>query len=365
MNKSRESTPLRAPSSSATGTVALRWHGSSLELLDQRLLPAEEHWITLESASGVAQSIQDMVVRGAPAIGISAAYGVALAARRAEREDWQAEIKLAIRDLSASRPTAVNLFWALQRMERVFDGCNSLSQAQKRLADEAVAIHEEDLAANLAMADHALEAMGLSAGAGTPDPISVLTHCNTGALATGGYGTALGVIRRLHEKKLLERVFADETRPWLQGSRLTAWELMRDGIPVTLNADGAAAAILAAGEVRWIIVGADRITANGDVANKIGTYSLAVLARFHKVGFMVVAPSSTVDMALASGSDIPIEQRDGREIREIRGIPLAPAGVQVFNPVFDVTPANLIDVIITEKGAVRNPGINGMRDLFG
>jgi len=365
MNNSRESTPLGAPSSSTTGTVALRWHGSSLELLDQRLLPAEEHWITLESASGVAQSIQDMVVRGAPAIGISAAYGVALAARRAECEDWQAEIKLAIRELSASRPTAVNLFWALQRMERVFDGCNSLSQAQKRLAAEAVAIHEEDLAANLAMADHALEAMGLSAGAGIPDPISVLTHCNTGALATGGYGTALGVIRRLHEKKLLDRVYADETRPWLQGSRLTAWELMREGIPVTLNADGAAAAILAAGEVRWIIVGADRITANGDVANKIGTYSLAVLARFHKAGFMVVAPSSTVDMALASGSDIPIEERDGREVREMRGIPLAPAGVQVFNPVFDVTPANLIDVIITEKGAVRNPGIKGMRDLFG
>lgn len=365
MNNSRESTPSLAPSSSAAGTVALRWHGSSLELLDQRLLPAEEHWITLESASGVAQSIQDMVVRGAPAIGISAAYGVALAARRAEGEDWQAEIKLAIRELSASRPTAVNLFWALQRMERVFDDCSSLSQAQKRLADEAVAIHEEDLSANLAMADYALDAMGLAAGVGNPGRISVLTHCNTGALATGGYGTALGVIRRLHEKKSLERVYADETRPWLQGSRLTAWELMRDGIPVTLNADGAAAAILAAGEVRWIIVGADRITANGDVANKIGTYSLAVLARFHKVGFMVVAPSSTVDMALASGADIPIEERDGREVREIRGIPLAPADVQVFNPVFDVTPANLIDVIITEKGAVRNPGIKGMRDLFG
>tara|TARA_R110000824_G_scaffold121547_2_gene277692 strand:+ start:1857 stop:2954 length:1098 start_codon:yes stop_codon:yes gene_type:complete len=365
MNNSKESPSLRAPSAGATGTVALRWRGSSLELLDQRLLPAQERWITLESASGVAQCIQDMVVRGAPAIGISAAYGVALAARHAEGGDWQAEIKLAIRELSASRPTAVNLFWALQRMERVCDGCSSLSEAQKQLADEAVAIHEEDLAANLAMAEHALEAMGLSAGAGTSVPISVLTHCNTGALATGGYGTALGVIRRLHENKLLKRVYADETRPWLQGSRLTAWELMRDGIPVTLNADGAAAAILATGEVRWIIVGADRITANGDVANKIGTYSLAVLARFHKVGFMVVAPSSTVDMALESGADIPIEERDGSEVREIRGISLAPEGVPVFNPVFDVTPANLIDVIITEKGAVRNPDVQGMRDLFG
>ena len=356
-----------AHSTLSIDTVALRWHGSSLELLDQRLLPAQEHWITLEGACGVAQCIQDMVVRGAPAIGISAAYGVALAARHAENEsgagDWKAEIKQAICELSASRPTAVNLFWALQRMERVFHACGSLGEAQKRLADEAVAIHQEDLAGNLAMADHALEAMGLSAGTSTP--ISVLTHCNTGALATGGYGTALGVIRRLHETKLLKQVYADETRPWLQGSRLTAWELMREGISVTLNADGAAAAILAAGEVRWIIVGADRVTANGDVANKIGTYSLAVLARYHNVGFMVVAPSSTVDMSLASGVEIPIEERNGIEVREIRGIPLAPEGVSVFNPVFDVTPANLIDLIVTEKGVVRNPNSTAMQALFG
>ncbi|GAA0850557.1 S-methyl-5-thioribose-1-phosphate isomerase [Marinobacter szutsaonensis] len=341
------------------GTVAMRWHGHSLELLDQRLLPTEEHWITSEGASGVAQCIRDMVVRGAPAIGISAAYGVALAARHAGGGDWKAEIRQAIRELAESRPTAVNLFWALQRMERVFHECHSLDEAVKRLAAEAQSIHEEDLEANFAMADHALEFMN-------PDkPISVLTHCNTGALATGGYGTALGVIRRLHEKKLLRSVYADETRPWLQGSRLTAWELSRDGIPVTLNADGAAAAILASGKVKWIVVGADRITANGDVANKIGTYSLAVLARHHKVGFMVVAPSSTVDMSLASGRDIPIEERDGTEVREIRGIPLAPPGVQVFNPVFDVTPASLIDAIVTEKGVIHNPNITGMRALFG
>ncbi|WP_417519247.1 S-methyl-5-thioribose-1-phosphate isomerase [Marinobacter sp.] len=367
MNNSKESRSLHTPSSGprASGTVAIRWHGTSLELLDQRLLPAQEHWITLEGASSVAQCIQDMVVRGAPAIGISAAYGVALAARHAGGGDWQTEIKQAIRELSVSRPTAVNLFWALQRMERVFDDCGALSDAQIRLEDEAVTIHQEDLAANLAMADHALEAMGLSAESGCDTPISVLTHCNTGALATGGYGTALGVIRRLHERKLLKQVYADETRPWLQGSRLTAWELVRDGIPVTLNADGAAAAILAAGEVRWVIVGADRITANGDVANKIGTYSLAVLARYHKVGFMVVAPSSTVDMSLQSGADIPIEEREGTEVREIRGIPLAPEGVTVFNPVFDVTPASLIDLIVTEKGVVQNPGITGMHALFG
>jgi len=365
MNNPKESPSLHTPCSDprSAGTVALRWQGARLELLDQRLLPAQEHWITLETAAGVAQSIHDMVVRGAPAIGISAAYGVALAARKAEGDDWQTEVKMAIRELAASRPTAVNLFWALQRMERVLEGCAALDEARQRLEGEAVAIHEEDLAANLAMADHALEAMGLSSG--NSSPVSVLTHCNTGALATGGYGTALGVIRRLHEKQLLKQVYADETRPWLQGSRLTAWELVRDGIPVTLNADGAAAAILAAGEVRWIIVGADRITANGDVANKIGTYSLAVLARHHKVGFMVVAPSSTVDMALKSGAEIPIEERDGKEVREIRGIALAPEGVPVFNPVFDVTPANLIDLIVTEKGVVQNPGASGMHGLFG
>lgn len=283
---------------------------------------------------------------------------MALAALEAETGNWKASIREAIRELAESRPTAVNLFWALKRMGRVLDACTSGDEAVHRLADEAVAIHEEDLSANLAMADHALEVMQVET------PISVLTHCNTGALATGGYGTALGVIRRLYEKQLLTMVYADETRPWLQGSRLTAWELARDGIPVTLNADGAAASILARGEVRWVIVGADRITANGDVANKIGTYSLAVLARHHGVRFMVVAPSSTLDMALASGTDIPIEEREGREVREIRGIELAPPRVQVYNPVFDVTPANLIDAIVTEKGVVLAPDRTGMEALF-
>lgn len=354
-------TASESPSFCPSSTVALKWQGRSLELLDQRLLPAQEHWISVETASGVAQCIRDMVIRGAPAIGISAAYGVALAAGGAKEESWKADVTQAILELSASRPTAVNLFWALQRMEGVFHASVSLCDARERLAAEALAIHQEDLASNLAMAGWALEAMELSDGS---EPISVLTHCNTGALATGGYGTALGVIRRLHEKTLLKQVYADETRPWLQGSRLTAWELMREGIPVTLNADGAAAAILATGQVQWVIVGADRVTANGDVANKIGTYSLAVLARYHKVGFMVVAPSSTVDMSLKSGLDIPIEERGGDEVREIRGIPLAPEGVSVYNPVFDVTPANLIDVIVTEKGLVRNPDIPGMHDLF-
>lgn len=340
------------------GTVALRWHGDRLELLDQRLLPTEETWLSLADAEGVARSIRDMVVRGAPAIGISAAYGVALAARNSGRETWDRDIEQAMEVLAESRPTAVNLFWALNLMKDVLKTCSSREEAVARLAEAAIQVHEDDISANLAMAEHAMSTMD------EDGPFSVLTHCNTGALATGGYGTALGVIRRLHEDKRLKKVFADETRPWLQGSRLTAWELMRDGIPVTLNAEGAAGTILNRGEVKWVVVGADRITANGDVANKIGTYNLAVLARHHKVRFMVVAPSSTIDMALTSGKDIPIEERDGLEVREIRGHALAPEGVEVFNPVFDVTPASLVDVIVTERGVVHNPNITGMRRLF-
>lgn len=341
------------------GTVAIRWHGDRLELLDQRLLPGQEQWQSLASAEGVATAIRDMVVRGAPAIGISAAYGVVLAALQVSEPGWRDEVAAAIRTLAASRPTAVNLFWALNRMERTLAGCGDLSQARQALSAEAELIHQEDVAANLAMADHALTVMTDDA------PFAVLTHCNTGALATGGYGTALGVIRRLHETGRLRRVYADETRPWLQGSRLTAWELSHDGIPVTLNADGAAAWILAQGDVRWVVVGADRITANGDVANKIGTYSLAVLARHHGVRFMVVAPSSTVDMSLSSGRDIPIEEREGSEVRRVKNEPLAPESVDVFNPVFDVTPAELIDAIVTEMGVIERPDAEAMARVFG
>jgi methylthioribose-1-phosphate isomerase len=336
----------------------MQWQGDSLKLLDQRLLPNEEVWLTLETAGEVADCIRDMVVRGAPAIGISAAYGTALAARHATGEQWALSIENAIRELAESRPTAVNLFWALDLMQKVLVECKTPEEAVGRLAEAAVRIHDDDISANLAMAEHALEVMDEAS------PFSVLTHCNTGALATGGYGTALGVIRRLHEAGRLSNVYADETRPWLQGSRLTAWELMRDNIPVTLNADGAAACILGQGNVKWVIVGADRITANGDVANKIGTYNLAILARHHKVRFMVVAPFSTVDMSLSTGQSIVIEQRHGREIREIRGQALAPEGVEVFNPVFDITPAALIDVIVTERGVVRDPGRVGMKSLF-
>lgn len=340
------------------GTVAIRWHGHRLDLLDQRLLPAQEQWLPLTEASAVADCIRDMVVRGAPAIGISAAYGVVLAARGVDGPHWREALAEAIAELAASRPTAVNLFWALRQMEAVVAACETLEEARELLSQAAEKIHQEDLAANLAMADHALSVMDDDA------PFSVLTHCNTGALATGGYGTALGVIRRLHETGRLKRVYADETRPWLQGSRLTAWELSRDGIPVTLNADGAAAWILAQGDVRWVVVGADRITANGDVANKIGTYSLAVLARHHGVRFMVVAPSSTVDMSLATGQEIPIEEREGTEVRQVQGAVLAPADVDVFNPVFDVTPANLIDAIVTERGVIEHPCAEAMARIF-
>lgn len=347
------------PGNRLIGTVAMRWHGDSLELLDQRLLPGQEVWLRLTSADGVANAIRDMMVRGAPAIGISAAYGVVLAAREASGDDWRRQVEGAMKTLAQSRPTAVNLFWALDRMQEKLDQSDTREDAIESLSAAAVVLHEDDLAANLAMADHALAHMNAD------QPMSVLTHCNTGALATGGYGTALGVVRRLHETGLLVNAFADETRPWLQGSRLTVWELARDGIPVILNTDSAAAAILASGKVSWVIVGADRITANGDVANKIGTYSLAVLARYHGVGFMVVAPSSTVDMALASGAGITIEERDGKELRQVGDVAMAPGSVPVFNPVFDVTPADLIDVIVTEKGAISRPDTAGMKTVFG
>ncbi|BES70903.1 S-methyl-5-thioribose-1-phosphate isomerase [Marinobacter nanhaiticus D15-8W] len=346
------------PDSNHLGTLAIIWHGDHLALLDQRQLPDQEIWLTYKDASAVADAIRDMVVRGAPAIGISAAYGVVLAAHQAgDTKDWRADIEVAIEVLAKSRPTAVNLFWALERMKTRLQACQSAAEAIAKLTGEAESIHAEDVAANRLMGRHALSVMG-------DEPMAVLTHCNTGALATGGYGTALGVVRSLWHANRLKRVYADETRPWLQGSRLTAWELQQEGIPVTLNADSAAAQILRQGDVRWVIVGADRITANGDVANKIGTYNLAILARHHGVRFMVVAPSSTVDMALASGEDIPIEERDGTEVRAVRGVSIAPDGVDVFNPVFDVTPAELVDAIVTEKGVIERPDRDAMQAMF-
>ncbi|RUQ35303.1 MAG: S-methyl-5-thioribose-1-phosphate isomerase, partial [Candidatus Competibacteraceae bacterium] len=327
---------------------AIVWREDNLELLDQRLLPGELRYQRLTSAAAVAQAIRDMVVRGAPAIGVTAAYGVVLAARArhaAEPDGWQAMVGEDLRVLAASRPTAVNLFWALRRMERVMAECQGDPVA--RLLAEAHAIHAEDIAAN--------QRMGQLGAALLGERGAVLTHCNTGSLATGGYGTALGVIRQGYAAGLIERVYADETRPWLQGARLTAWELVQDGIPVTLLADGAAAALLRQGDVRWVIVGADRIAANGDVANKIGTYHLAVAARYHGVRFMVVAPTSTVDLSIPNGAAIPIEQRAAEELLTLGGQPVAAAGAEVWNPSFDVTPAELVDALVTERGVVMVP----------
>ncbi len=337
---------------------AVVWREDALELLDQRLLPGTVRYRRLTSAADVAQAIHDMVVRGAPAIGIAAAYGVVLAARirHAEAPDrWRTLIGEDLALLAAARPTAVNLCWALRRMELVIAATEG--EPVGRLLAEALAIHQEDIAANRRMAQLGVALLG--------ERGAVLTHCNTGSLATGGYGTALGVIRAGYAAGLIERVYADETRPWLQGARLTAWELVRDGIPVTLLADAAAAALMRQGGIRWAIVGADRIAANGDVANKIGTYHLAVAARHHGVRFMVVAPISTVDVGISSGAAIPIEQRAAEELLTLGGQSVAAAGAEVWNPSFDVTPAALVDALVTERGVVLMPDTEKIARLMG
>jgi len=324
---------------------ALRWTGQALELLDQRRLPHQQMYVECCSAHDVAQAIRDMLVRGAPAIGVAAAYGVVLAVRQAGDMD---AVQHEIQQLAESRPTAVNLFWALERMRNVLASGGDVL----RLEQEAMAIEAEDLAAN-----HRMGALG----AALIEPgLAVLTHCNTGSLATAGYGTALGVIRSALAQQRITRVFADETRPWLQGARLTAWELQQDGIPVTLQCEGAAASLMRSGQIGWVIVGADRITANGDTANKIGTYGLAILARHHGVKFMVVAPSTTFDLSLAHGGLIPIETRPMSEVTSLAGVPIAPLGVEAWNPSFDVTPANLIDAIVTERGVILAPSEEGV-----
>jgi len=328
---------------------AVIWQDNSLKLLDQRRLPSQEIYLELTDVKSVAQAIRDMVVRGAPAIGITAAYGVVIAARHRINQNsgnWQTTIEADITALAESRPTAVNLFWALKRMREAISNVSATEPVQE-LLKVARQIHEYDLAANQRMGETGAALIEANSG--------VLTHCNTGSLATGGYGTALGVIRSAYTAGKLNAVYADETRPWLQGARLTAWELLRDNIPVTLLADSAAAALMQQGKVQWVIVGADRITANGDVANKIGTYSVAVNARHHGVKFMVVAPTSTIDMELNSGKDIPIEQRDAGEVLSLNGQLISPSGAQAWNPAFDVTPAELVDFIVTEQGVVASP----------
>jgi methylthioribose-1-phosphate isomerase len=330
----------------------LRWAGDALELLDQRRLPHEEAWLRLTGGAEVARAIAEMAVRGAPAIGIAAAYGAALAVRE-HGADGPA-LEAALRALGAARPTAVNLGWAIARMRRLLATAPA-DPAGVALA-EAHAIHAEDRAACAAMG---------TLGAQYLDPGSVvLTHCNTGALATGGIGTALGVLRCAHAAGRLAHVYVDETRPWLQGARLTAWELAQEGIPATLIADAAAPFLMARREVHWLVVGADRIAANGDVANKIGTYAAAVAARAHGVRVMVVAPLSTFDPALPDGDAVPIEERAAAELTALAGTPLAAAGCGAWNPVFDITPGGLVDVIVTERGAIEHPDAAGVAALF-
>jgi methylthioribose-1-phosphate isomerase len=340
---------------------AIVWHEDRFFLLDQRVLPRQTVFVELTSAAETAQAIAEMVVRGAPAIGITAAYGVVLAVRDAYvsgGHEWRSKLQPDLVQLHQSRPTAANLFWALERMQRLIDRLPDHTEAPHTLLlQEAQAIHAEDIAANKAMGEYGVALVQPSSG--------VITHCNAGALATGGFGTALGVIRAAHSAGKLKAVYVDETRPWLQGARLTAWELLQDDIPVTLLSDSAAASLMAKGEVDWVIVGSDRIAANGDVANKIGTYPLAITAKYHDVKVMVVAPTTTIDMTLASGEEIPIEVRDADELVLWGGRQVAASGVSVWNPVFDVTPARLVDVIVTEKGVISSPDDKKMAKLMG
>lgn len=332
-----------------TADQAIVWRGDTLYLLDQRRLPAVEKFVACPDVRATSEAIREMVVRGAPAIGITGAYGVVLAARERYRRaptDWRDGFAADLTMLADARPTAVNLRWAVERVGRLADACGDGDPAP-RLLQAAQAMHGQDREDNRRMG---------AFGAGLIEgPTQVITHCNTGGLATGGWGTALGVIRSAFAQGRITRVFADETRPWLQGARLTAWELSRDAIPTSLIADGAAAARMAVGGIGWVIVGADRIAANGDVANKIGTYGLAVAARHHGIGFMVAAPTSTIDLETPNGSAIPIEQRSADEVLSCAGQRTAAAGVDAWNPVFDITPAGLVDAIVTEQGVIQRP----------
>lgn len=336
----------------------VEWRDNALHLLDQRQLPAKTQWLRYHDHQAVSQAIENMVVRGAPAIGVTAAYAAVLAGRQGwqqHQHQWPDYFQRAIATLASARPTAVNLRWALQQMQAVADNLQPATEPTTALLTAAQAMHADDIAAN--------QQIGRLGAALLPDHCAVLTHCNAGALATGGFGTALGVIRQAMADNKLHHVYVNETRPWLQGARLTAWELMQENIPMTLQADVAAGALMASGELDWIIVGADRIAANGDTANKIGTYSLAVLARHHGLKFMVAAPISTIDWQLDSGTGIPIEQRPASEVTHMHQQPIAPPGVNVSNPAFDVTPASLIDAIVTEAGIVEQPSTASMQLL--
>jgi methylthioribose-1-phosphate isomerase len=335
-----------------TTITPVRWEHDRLVLLDQRRLPAQELERVYGRWEDVADAIRTLAVRGAPAIGVAAAFGVVLAARSSGATTYdalRADLEAAVKGLAGTRPTAVNLFWALDRMRRTAESLRGrpLDEVRRRLLSEAQAILDEDLAANHALGEHGATLV--------PPKARILTHCNAGALATAGYGTALGIVRSAHAQGKVALLWVDETRPVMQGSRLTAWECVRDGIPHRLIADVVAASLMGRGQVDLVVTGADRIAANGDTANKIGTYGLAVLARHHGVPFYIAAPFSTIDPALPSGVQIPIEERDAAEVRHVAGHATAPETSPVFNPAFDVTPAELISAIVTERGVFRPP----------
>ncbi len=339
----------------------VEWRNNSVVMIDQRVLPDREVYRTYKDYRALAKAITDMVVRGAPAIGVAAAMGAALGAlsiKADKRNGFDKRFDQIAGHIAKARPTAVNLFWAIERMRGLVRNNPGLtvSEIKKRLVNEAKEIHREDIEINRAMGRHGASLI--------KDNSTVLTHCNAGALATAGYGTALGVIRGAIEQGKKIKVFADETRPFLQGGRLTAWELKKDNIDVTLITDNMAGYMMKQGLIDAVVVGADRIASNGDVANKIGTYSVAILARAHSIPFYVAAPISTIDMNIKTGAEIPIEQRNAREVTHIKGIRIAPEGIGVKNPAFDVTPNGLVSAIITEKGIVKSPYKKGLKSLF-
>jgi methylthioribose-1-phosphate isomerase len=339
------------------------WQGDVIVMVDQRKLPGQEVYVRCRSAQEVARAIRTMVIRGAPAIGVAAAMGIALGLRKSNAKGTRqhaVELQKICDMMAATRPTAVNLFWAIDRMKKSFaDGAQageSPDELAKRLEREARAIHDEDVASCRAMGSHG--------AAVVPDGARVLTHCNAGALATAGYGSALGVVRAAVEQGKQIAVIADETRPFLQGARLTAWELVRDGINTTVITESMAGPLMRSGEIDLVVVGADRIAANGDTANKIGTYTVAVLAHEHKVPFYVAAPLSTIDLSTPDGDQIPIEERDQREITHLGSARLTPEGVKIRNPAFDVTPHRYIAGIITEKGIIKPPYAESLKRAF-
>ena len=337
----------------------IQWVDGAVVMIDQTRLPLEEKYVTCRSYEEVAAAIRDMVIRGAPAIGVAAAMGFALGVLHADDGDMDGQVRTIGDTLAATRPTAVNLFWAISRMQRLYASLRGrpLDEIRRRLVEEALVVRQEDIAI--------CRAIGRNGAPLVPDRKTVLTHCNAGALATAGYGTALGVIRAAIEAGKSVDVFADETRPFLQGARLTVWELQQDGIPTTLITDNMAGHFLHSGRIGCVVVGADRIASNGDVANKVGTYSVAVLARENNVPFFVAAPISTLDLTLASGAQIPIEQRSAAEVTQVFGHQVAPPGTAVENPAFDVTPARYVTAIVTEKGVARAPFEDSLRQLAG